>query len=205
MSYSKFTNLEIKDKFGVEQVYRKGLFAKIPPRPAGKLLEMTLAQNLTFAMAQGTEKARSEFIIAPVFAELRQQADEQISVFSGIEFNVDKKLGLSGFCDFLVSRSPYQSALEVPVVVAIEAKREDFELGINQCLAEMIAARIYNEKRGKPIERIYGCVTIGNVWQFLALQGKLAEIDSTSLDIGEDLERILGILWAMTFDEIKRS
>jgi hypothetical protein len=37
------------------------------------------------------------------------------------------------------------------------------------------------------------------------LEGDKALIETVSFDIREDLERILGILWAMTFDEVKRS
>lgn len=204
MSYSSFTNLELKEKFGVEQIYKMSLFAHIESVPVSDLLKTTLAENLTFALAQGTEKARSEFIIAPVFVELRKQTNAQISIFSGIEFNVEPAQGLSGFCDFLVSRSPYQSALEAPVVVAVEAKRQDFELGTNQCAAEMIAARIYNQKRGVAVREIYGCVTTGDVWRFLVLrENNLIEIESKAFEITKDLEQIVGILRAMTLDEIQ--
>lgn len=203
MSYSSFTNLDLKRQFGVEQFYRTGLFIDIPPRPVSDLLKTTLAENFNFALAQGTEKARSEFIIAPIFAELRKQADAKISIFSGIEFDVDVAHGLNGFCDFLISRSPYQSALEAPVVVAVEAKKEDFEKGISQCIAEMIAARIYNENLGNPVEKIYGCVTTGDVWRFLVLLGNIAEIDSKAFEVTDDLELILGVLWTMALGETK--
>lgn len=204
MSYSNFTNLDLKRQFGIEQVYQMNLFTSIEPRAASDLLRTVLSENLNFALAQGTEKARSEYIIAPVFSELRKQSRETISIFSGWELNVDAASGLIGFCDFLVSRSPYQSALEAPIVVAVEAKKEDFEKGISQCIAEMIGARIYNERLGNPTEEIYGCVTTGDVWRFLVLRGDKAFIETVSFDVQEDLERILGILWAMTFDEIAK-
>src|SRR3989304_2908980 len=107
MSYSSLSNLDLKQQFGVEQAFTAQLFAKAMPR---KLREMTwelIKENLFLALAQGTEKARSEYIIAPVFAELRRQAKQSISIFSGWEFNIDEERGLTGFCDFLVSRSAY--------------------------------------------------------------------------------------------------
>jgi hypothetical protein len=195
--------LDIKQQFGVRQNYRAGLFDGIPPRPVSDWLRLSLSKNFAFAMNQGTEKARSEYVIAPVFAELHEQSQERASIFSGVEFNVDKKQGLSGFCDFLVSRSSYQAALEAPVVVAVEAKRQDFEKGLAQCTAEMIAARIYNERAGNDVGAIYGCVTTGDIWRFLVLHGNLAEIESQTFDITTDIEQILGILWAMTFGEIE--
>ena len=204
MSYSNFTLRDLKQQFGIEQHFKENLFSNLPSREVSQLLKQTLSETVDFALSQNTEKARSEYIIAPVFFELRKQAKEQISIFSGIEFNVDRKLKLTGACDFLVSRSAYQSLLESPVVVAVEAKRQDFEKGYVQCFAEMVAARIFNEKEGKPTERMYGTVTTGDVWRFLMLEGKTAEIESKAFEISDDLEQILGILWAMTFDEVKK-
>ena len=204
MAYHTFTNLGIKEAFGVGQFFQAGLFEGLPLRPASELLVTLLSKTVDFALAQGSEKARSEYIIAPVFWELREQAKGEISIFSGIKFDVDKKRKLDGWCDFLVSRSPYQSALEAPVVVAVEAKQQNFEQGTNQCLAEMIAARIYNERRQVAAEEIYGCVTTGDAWRFMVLRGERALIDATVLDVREDLEHILGILWAMAFDEVPR-
>jgi hypothetical protein len=56
----------------------------------------------------GSEKARSEFIIAPFLVELKDLVKDEISIFSGKEFNVDKELGLNGVCDFLISKSSDQ-------------------------------------------------------------------------------------------------
>jgi len=201
MSYSKFTNLELKREFGVSQEFGENLFSHYPPQKPSRLLTEFLDEYVAFALGQGTEKARSEYIIAPVLGEIRKISKNQVSVFSGIEFNVDRKHKLTGVCDFLISRSPYQTALESPVVVAVEAKRQDFELGINQCIAEMIAARMFNEKNGQQIDKIYGCVTTGDVWRFLVLEDNLAKIETVSFDVREDIERILGIIYAMALGE----
>lgn len=203
MSYSAITNLELKENFGIDWHYRYGVFKHIISRPASEWLSMTLAQTVSFALTFGSEKARSEYIIAPIFFELRQQAEARISVFSGVEFNVDRKRKLAGFCDFLVSRTPSQNILQAPVVVAVAAKRQDFDKGIIQCLAEMVAAHIFNERRGNPIAETYGCVTTGDVWRFLVLRGTQAEIETRPFSVPDDLEEILGLLWAMTFGEVE--
>ena len=202
MPYSSFTTRDLKKDFGIEEIYQAGIFTEIAPREVSEWLETTLVYGVELALAQGTEKARSELIISPVFVELRNQADKKISIFSGVEFNIDFEKGLVGRCDFLVSRSAYQSDLESPVVVAVEAKREDIDGGVTQCVAEMIAARIFNEREENNIREIYGCVTTGDVWRFLVLRGNQAIVETVSFDVREDLTRILGILWAMTFDEI---
>ena len=203
MSYSSFTNLEIKEKFGVEQAYQDGLFSHISPREVSDLLNQNLVEGVPFALLQGSEKARSEFIIAPILMELRRQAKNQISIFSGVEFTVAVEQGLSGFCDFLISHSPFQSDVETPVMVAVEAKQDDFRKGITQCVAEMIAARIFNERRNQDIKEIYGTVTTGDVWRFIVLRGNQALIETESFDVRENLRQILGILLAMSLDEIK--
>lgn len=202
MAYSAFTNLEIKNQFGIEQAYQTGLFVSAPPHSASEHLLETLAQGVPFALMQGSEKARSEFIIAPVMFELWRQASGQISIFSGADFTVAPEQGLNGICDFVISRSPYQADIEAPVVVAVEAKQEDFRKGLTQCIAEMIAARLFNERQSKPLGEIFGCVTTGDVWRFLVLRGQQALIENTTYDIREDLDRILGILLAMSTGQI---
>lgn len=74
--------------------------------------------------------------------ELRKHFNYQISFFSGKEFNVDSEKGLNGFCDFLISRSPEQLLIKTPVVALVEAKNDNLQNGLPQCMAEMIAARI---------------------------------------------------------------
>ncbi len=162
----------------------------------------SLEQNSLFALEQGSEKASSEFIIAPIFAEIRFLAKDKISVFSGVEFNVDKKLGLSGFCDFLISRSTFQRELEAPVVVAVEAKQDDFKKGVTQCISEMYAARLFNENAGRTFDKIYGCVTTGDAWRFLFLENNIAKVEAELFDMRQDLEDILGILYAMALGKL---
>ncbi len=53
----------------------------------------------------------------------------------------------------------------------VEAKNENMIAGIPQAIAEMIAARRFNEAAGTPIDPIYGVVTTGLLWRFLKLEG----------------------------------
>jgi hypothetical protein len=62
--------------------------------------------GIDLALAGNTEKARSEFIIAPVLLELKRLLGAGFGLFSGVEFNVDADRGLNGSCDFLPTRSP---------------------------------------------------------------------------------------------------
>jgi hypothetical protein len=110
--------------------------------------------------------------------------------------NVDKEKGLNGFCDFLISGSSEQFFLETPVIALVEAKNEKIVSGLGQCFAEMIGARIYNEREGYPISVIYGVVTTGHLWKFLKLEADMAYIDIQDYYI-KNPGKILGILTHM--------
>jgi hypothetical protein len=122
MSYSSFTSKDLKEKFGIIQEIKSNIFTNVPARQISDLLKTNLQRHTKLALAQGLEKVRSEFIIAPILAELYDQAENELSLFSGWELNVDFELGLFGRCDFLISRSNNQTYLESPIVVAVEAK-----------------------------------------------------------------------------------
>ena len=116
--------------------------------------------------------------------------------FSGIEFSVDTEQGLTGGCDFLVSLSPILSFLEAPVIILVEAKRENLTTGFGQCAAEMLAAQRFNKAKGKEIPCIYGATTSGINWHFLKLEGQRLHIDLALYQIVQ-CDKILGILTSM--------
>jgi hypothetical protein len=152
-----------------------------------------LENNTILALASNTEKARSEMLITPILIELRQLLNNQISFFSGISFNVDPNQGLNGNCDYIISRSPELLFLNAPVITLVEAKKEDLNLGLGQCLAEMIAAQIFNQQNNQKINTIYGVITSGTNWRFLKLIGNDAHIDLNEYYL-QDIAKILGIL-----------
>ena len=100
---------------------------------------------------------------------------------------------MSGFCDFIISRSPEQLFIQSPVITIVEAKNDNIQSGLGQCIAEMIAAQIFNERQGNPIKNIYGVVTTGSVWQFLKLTEQRIEVDLDEYFIN-NVGKILGIL-----------
>jgi len=116
-----------------------------------------------------------------------------VSFFSGLDFNVDKTKGLNGFCDFIISQSSEQLFLNAPVIALVEAKNENIIGGLGQCAAEMVAARIFNERENNPIQAVYGVVTTGHAWKFLKLQGEQLFIDVEDYYIKHP-PKIMGIL-----------
>ncbi len=196
MSYRDFNLKKVQDAFQIKIIEKPGIFAAIESHPVSSYLSETLQENVPLAVSINTEKARSELIIAPMLVEVRKILDRKISLFSGIELNVDEEKDLSGFCDFIISDSPEQLFLKAPVITIVEAKNENIMGGLGQCLAEMIAARIFNERENSGVSRIYGAVTSGNLWRFVKLDNDVAHIDLDDYSIREP-GRVVGILLAM--------
>ncbi len=193
MAYSDFTLAKVRDSFGLTLDETKDLFATAAPIPLSETLQLILTDYIPLATAISTEKARSEFLIAPLLADIRRQLNNQISLFSGNEFPVDLALGLHGFCDYIISASPEQLIIAAPVMTIVEAKRENIGGGLGQCIAAMVAAQLFNQQTGKPVETIYGAVTTGTNWKFLTLTKKTVSIDRTEYFINQP-DKILGIL-----------
>ncbi|MYA71538.1 hypothetical protein F4Y19_15920 [Candidatus Poribacteria bacterium] len=196
MSYSNFTLESVVTKFELEKTVSIGLFSEIEPITPSDYLTTGLAKKVPLAAAIGTEKARSELIVADILVELCEKFDYRISFFSGIDFNVDFENDLTGVCDFLISLSPGQLFLEEPVIALVEAKNTDMKLGLGQCVAEMIAAQRFNQEKGNDIPCVYGATTTGVNWQFLKLEEKNLQIDIAIYPIQES-DKILGILSGM--------
>lgn len=193
MSYSDFTLAKVIKEFGLKITDNYRMYSGIHEVEPSNLLTQTIAENIPLATASNTEKARSEMIISPILIEVRKQQNHQISLFSGIDFSVDNERGLNGNCDFIISRSPELFILTAPVIIIVEAKKENINGGLGQCVAEMLAARIFNERENNEISTIYGTVTSGTNWRFLKLQEDIVTIDLDEYYLS-DIKKILGIL-----------
>ena len=197
MAYSDFSIADLKRQFGIVIDESTNLFAEVPEVDLPAVLADTLLRYLPLAVNVNTEKARSELVIAPILVEFKLRHRDRISLFSGVEFNVDDAAGLKGRCDYILALNPEQLALTAPVCVLVEAKNENMVGGIPQCLAEMIAAQRFNDRSGTKIETIYGVVTTGVLWRFLKLHGTAARVDSVEYPV-QSATKIFGILTAMT-------
>jgi hypothetical protein len=196
MTYSGFSLSELVRRFGLEFRDNATVIANFLPIEPSPMLLSWLAEGAQLAVAQSTEKARSEFIIAPILLEVRRLLAHRITLFSGIEFEVDKANGLTGVCDFLFARSQQQTFLESPVLCVVEAKNESFKQGVAQAGAEMLAAQMFNSQDQRPQPCIFGAVTIGDQWQFLKLEHNVLSLEAKKYDLDE-ISSILGILVKM--------
>ena len=192
LSYSDFTLSKVKRTFNLTISDTIDIFASIPEIETPALLRENLAENLTLALASNTEKSRSGMIISPILIAVIKYLQNQVSLFSGVDFTVDSSQGLNGNCDFIFSNSPELLILNAPVITIVEAKNENINAVLGQCVAEMLAAKIFNEKEENDIPIIYGTVTTGTSWKFLKLIKNIVEIDLNEYYIN-NVSKIFGI------------
>ena len=192
MAYREFTYPSVQDELKLEPSQAQ-LYGDVAPVALEPHFARTIAEGAELAQQIDTEKARSEFMIAPILLELKRIVSKPFSVFSGVEFNVSPERKLVGYCDFLLSKSPIQMYVTAPVIALAEAKMDNPRSGLGQCIAGMVAAREFNEMKAKPVPAVYGITTSGTLWRFLELRGNALILDHAEYTIA-DLPRLMGIL-----------
>jgi hypothetical protein len=197
MAYSDFTLTQLLHKFNLKYEDTANLFATVPKATISLNLQDNLEVGIPLAQGISTEKARSEFIVAPILLELKKIGINRISMFSGSDFTVEAQNGLNGVCDYILSKSKIQSLITAPIVMIVEAKNENIKAGLGQCGAAMLAAQKFNENEGNLVPVIYGVVTSGETWRFLKLEGIQLYSDEIFYHI-RDVEKIFGILLDIT-------
>lgn len=196
MAYRDFTLEQVLDRFGLD-LTTADLFGSVPAAPVRAEFADTLAFGLPVARGVATEKAKSEYIIAPLLLEAARRAATRFGIFPGVQFNVAPDEGLTGYCDFLVSRDPTPFVLRAPLLAVVEAKNDILRDGYGQCAAEMIAAQRFNTAAPAPeTGPVYGAVTSGSAWQFLRLDGTTLTLDPDEVYIS-DPGKIIAILLAI--------
>ena len=115
-----------------------------------------------------SEGSRCEIVIFPILKEVYKDYAENYGLWVRKSIKYDDIL--NGTPDYLIAtRSELGlTVLGSPMVMLVEAKKNDFELGWGQCLAELVAAQRINDDPDFPV---YGIVTDGILWQFGRLEG----------------------------------
>ena len=192
MAYTEFT-LETVDRILGVAPQPADLFPGLIPLAVPDWLRDGLARGMQMSMV--SEKARSEFIVVPILLASRELSRNAIAIYSGQRLDVSPDQGLVGECDFILAATPPVPILRAPLVTIVEAKKNDVEGGLGQCVAQMVGARLFNEKAGKTAP-IYGCVTTGETWQFLRLEPTAVSIDRARYYI-DNVGAILAVLQAI--------
>jgi hypothetical protein len=188
MPYADFRLESVEEALGV-QIRLGELFPAIEPLPVPAWLGDMLARGREAAPLV-SEKARSEFLVVPILLAVREAYPKPLAIFSGQRLDVDPSLGLIGECDFILALTSPVPRLKSPLVTIVEAKKGDIEAGLGQCIAQAVAARLFNDRAGESERSVFGCVTSGDDWQFLRLTGSEVVLDPRRLY----LDQVGGIL-----------
>lgn len=187
--YSQITFQDLRDRFGI-QVETESFLPDVSPLALPDwLIKYLTINHLSPALAK-SEKAVSEMLIAPVLSAVKENNADTVALFSGEPLTLPGEL--SGICDFIIAANPKAFLPEPPILILVEAKKQDLYGGIPQCVAEMLAARSVNERAGIQYDAIFGCVTTGNEWLFLKLAGSRA-ITEPTIFYYPQLDRVLGV------------
>jgi hypothetical protein len=189
-SYRYYKLEDLKNICGIQRTDTPNLLAPVQSITVSDWLQTTLSRN--FLLPLKNEKAKSEFIVAPILSEV-WFLNNNFKPLSGLTFNIDPSKGLKGVADFLISNDPNAQELDSPIMCVFEAKNDAIEDWYGQCGAEMYAARLFNERKGNNIHTIHGAVTNGFLWQFLKLEGQTLYIDSQRYGTA-NLPQLLGAI-----------
>jgi hypothetical protein len=169
MPYPDYTLELVESTFGLTVVPGELFPGLVPLAVPGWLRD--LLERGREAAALVSEKARSEFLVVPILLVAHDFAPADLTIYSGQRLDVDPEHGLVGECDYILALTPPVPRLRAPRVTIVEAKKGDIEASLGQCVAQMVAARMFNERTGETSRPMFGCVTTGEVWQFLRLDG----------------------------------
>ena len=190
MAYTDFTLEDVQTDFDLKLLFAN-LFETIKSIPIPETLRDRLS-DIKFVPFR-SEKSRSELIVMPILLAIIRLNNYRHTLFSGERLEGDASQKLTGECDFLLVNAPTSPTLSNPVFCVVEAKKQDLDVGMGQCAAQLLGVQHFNQRHGKTLDVIYGCVTTGETWQFMRLEGKKLLIDQRRYFLNE-LETILGIL-----------
>jgi hypothetical protein len=153
-------------------------FIVLQKREPSELLLQQLGFVKEFSAFNINEWAVCEDLVKPILQDVWQSYTQDLMLWSHIPLHVDEKL--CGTPDYLVARkSPLgRWVLDLPYLVVVEAKRDDFIHGWAQCLAAMLAVRQLN---GVPELNLHGITTNGVLWEFGKLEGNTFTKDTRSI------------------------
>lgn len=189
LTFRDMTFEALERQYGLREGRRGILFDEGLPQvaPSATLIE-NLRRSRRAVMVN--ERARADRLIMPVLSELEELRIGKIMTFPEVALEAKGVEGLRGNPDFVISGS--LTPRLVPIVTIVEAKKDDTEPGLPQCIAELYASYLINGNRPS---KIHGCVTTGYDWQFVELDGarKVIHIDTQVYLIAE-LGKLLGVL-----------
>jgi hypothetical protein len=148
--------------------YREDNFVQIIPYESDPYFVSRLQLILREGVVFNSEYSICESIIFPILTEIWRNYHHQLLIWSHEPLNYNANL--SGVPDYMIAQRSARGKviLEPPYLIIVEAKKDNFEEGWGQCLAELVASQKLAENSN---HRFFGIVSNGKVWEFGQLQG----------------------------------
>jgi hypothetical protein len=199
MKFADFkNNSEMLAYFGYEVKNEEFIkFGKIKNFPMPKVLK----RDIDFALAHrgNTDKEfyACEFLISPILKEIWIR-NPKVKVFSHPQIKYEDLVLVP---DYVVSPADKTgvNTFQTPLLITIEAKNDDFELGWSDAYKQLIVARSLNENPEIPI---YAMVSIGKAWEFGIMDKKIIFRHPATVGI-DNPNKLLGILDFIFADCVK--
>jgi hypothetical protein len=171
-------------------IYEEKLILKTMPLVINPYFRERLLLVIQEGVVFNSEYAICENIISPILTEMWRIYKEKCLLWSHQPLNYDEQL--SGIPDYIIAkRSPRGKViLDQPYLVIVEAKKDNFEEGWGQCLAELIAAQKINQK---PEHKIFGIVSNGKLWEFAQLKNDIFTKNTKSYLL-DNLEELMATI-----------
>jgi hypothetical protein len=155
-------------------------------------LSSYLEEDFAFVLANrgntDMEFYACEALIFPILKEVWKR-NPKIKVFSHPQIKYDDLILVP---DYVVTAKDKTgtNTFQKPLLVTVEAKNDDFELGWSDAYRQLIVARHLNENIEIPI---YAIVSIGKAWEFGKLDGKIIYRHPSTVGL-DNPNKLLGIL-----------
>ena len=193
MSFNNYKSIaDVLNEFPLiyqEETFIKENVSEISPYFIERL-QLILKEGVVF----NSEYAICENIISPILVEIWLKYKDKLLLWSHQALNYDEKL--SGTPDYIpdyiiAQRSPRGKViLYQPYLILVEAKKDNFDEGWGQCLAELIAAQKLNNNQQ---HKIFGVVSNGKLWEFGQLQNDIFS-KNIKYYVLENLLELMGVI-----------
>ena len=190
MAFSDFKAIpEVQERYRIRHVENDFIETGNGTVPSVQFLQ-EFDFNREYINILTSEGVRSEAFIFPVLREVYKGYAKDYALWIKKPLTYDDVL--SGTPDYFISTRSELGKLVVgtPLIMLVEAKKNDFEIGWGQCLAELVAAQKINEDMEHPV---YGIVSDGTLWQIGHLVGETFTQNRTSFSV-DNLPTLFGAI-----------
>ncbi|MGB7274019.1 MAG: hypothetical protein WBC69_12030 [Geitlerinemataceae cyanobacterium] len=182
-NFSSFTYIEAFKHLNLEELNLWSF--EVEPLELSPFFQERLQRLTNFFDLQSYEESKKLLIDA--ICEEAIYDCKHLKIWKGAQLADDTT---SGYVDYLIA--PRKRYLESPFLCIVEAKKDDFEQGLAQCLVEMKACQANNRSIDRWLD-VLGIVTNGGSWQFYRLRID-GSVDETAVYSTGNMADLLGRL-----------